>query len=85
MSQAVLAESNMASEIKAKNSASDVELSCIEEQETKVSTAYTLQTEEKDAARSAVERRLLLKQDLLILPLLALIYFVTFLVRSLVV
>ncbi|KAH8890617.1 retrograde regulation protein 2 [Thozetella sp. PMI_491] len=48
----------------------------------KSDTAYQLQPAEKPPPKSAFERRLVLKQDLLIIPLLALIYLVTFLDRN---
>ncbi|KIW71768.1 hypothetical protein PV04_00005 [Phialophora macrospora] len=71
----------MTSEISTKQPNADVELSCIEDADHKPTTAYTLQPEKKPV-RSGLERRLMWKQDLLILPLLALIYFVTFLDRN---
>ena len=46
-------------------------------------TAYVLQSTEKPPRKSALERKLLFKQDILIIPLLALCYFVTFLVSFL--
>ena len=71
----------MTDQIEAKERDVDLELSCVEEADKKPSTAYTLQPkDEKQVVYSGLERRLLLKQDLAILPLLALIYFVTFLV-----
>lgn len=64
-----------------KHDAIDVELSCVEDADQKSSTAYTLQPPGgPKQVRSGLERRLMWKQDLLILPLLALIYFVTYLV-----
>jgi hypothetical protein len=71
----------MTSEISTKQPTTDVELSCVEDADSKPTTAYTLQPETKPIP-SGLERRLLWKQDLLILPLLALIYFVTFLVQN---
>ncbi len=46
----------------------------------KSDTAYILQPKTRPPKKTGLERRLVLKQDLLIVPLLALIYFVTFLV-----
>lgn len=45
-----------------------------------VSTTYQLQGPQRRVRKTGIERRLVLKQDLLLVPLLALIYFVTFLV-----
>src|ERR1700744_5426793 len=76
--------SKMTSEIETKRHEIDVEHSCVEDADRKPTTAYALQPkEETKLVRSGLERRLLWKQDLLILPLLALIYFVTFLARTL--
>jgi hypothetical protein len=42
--------------------------------------AYVLQPTGKPPKKSALERRLVMKQDFLLVPLLALTYFVTYLV-----
>jgi hypothetical protein len=47
-----------------------------------LSTAYITDTEHDSHHKSAAERRLVLKCDLLIVPLSALIYFVAYLVCS---
>lgn len=71
----------MTSEIESKRQGVDVETSQVEDADRKPTTAYVLQPKDERAlVRSGLERRLMWKQDLLILPLLALIYFVTFLV-----
>lgn len=64
------------------NNLKDIELSFVETvNESPVPQGYTLQPkDERKFIRSGLEKRLVWKQDLLILPLLALIYFVTYLV-----
>lgn len=79
--QTPLQSFKMTSEIEIKKRETDVETSCVEDADRKMTTAYTLQPkDERNVVPSGLERRLMWKQDLLILPLLALIYFVTFLV-----
>ncbi|CAK7205473.1 hypothetical protein SEUCBS139899_008248 [Sporothrix eucalyptigena] len=48
----------------------------------KSATAYTLQESPRRMRKTGLERRLLWKQDLVLVPLLALVYFVTFLDRN---
>jgi hypothetical protein len=70
---------------KLKDPGVDVEFSFVENASTNPAPkrGYALQPKQarKKTVRSGLERRLVWKQDLLILPLLALIYFVTYLVR----
>ena len=48
----------------------------------KVDTAYALQPTGRPPAKTGLERKLVMKQDCLLVPLLALTYFVTYLVGS---
>ena len=74
----------MALEHDLKESDVDVELSYVENVNTTPTPGYALQPkEERKIVRSGLEKRLVLKQDVLILPLLALVYFVAYLVREL--
>lgn len=61
----------------------DVEFDLVENASTSPHRGYQLQPkqERKRRVRSGLERRLVWKQDLLILPVLALIYFAAYLVR----
>jgi hypothetical protein len=72
----------MAGNNEMKDPITELDISLVEHaSDKKIDTAYVLQPVGRPPRKTGLERRLVMKQDCLLIPLLALTYFVTYLVR----
>lgn len=73
----------MAAANEIKDPITELDISLVENaSDEKMGTAYVLQPEGRPLRKTGLERRLVMKQDCLLIPLLALTYFVTYLVSA---